>query len=103
MIQIWESSCVPIVSKPRVTKLLKKNIDNYADLKKSFGRKNTETFQNKLAAFQKIICSLFDISACKCTDFEECACPKEKIVPIEERNFLVDQRSSRKMYVGPID
>ena len=94
---------MPIVSKPLVTKLLKKNIDNYANLKKSFGQKNTETFQNKLAAFQKTICSLFDISACKCTDFEKCVCPKEKKVPIKERNFLVDQRSSRKMYIGPID
>ena len=91
------------LSKPHVTKLFKNKLDNYASLKKSIGRREAETFKVKLAAFKKSISGLFDISACKCTDFTSCACPKEKKVPIKERLFIVDQRSERKMYIRQID
>ena len=103
VISVLETSCVPIVSKPRVTELLQKKLKNYADLKKSVSRKETENFKIKLAAFQESICSLFDISACDCKDFTACSCPKEKKVPIQEQIFLVDQRSKNKMYIGTID
>ena len=93
---------MPTLSKPRVTKLFKNKLDNYASLKKSIGRREAETFKVKLAAFKKSISGLFDISACKCTDLTSCACPKEKKVPIKERLFIVDQRSERKMYIGRI-
>ena len=102
-IPIWETSCVPIVSKPRVTELLHKKLKNYADLKKRVSRKETENFKIKLAAFPESVCSIFDISACDCKAFTACNCPKEKKVPIQERIFLVDQRSENKMYIGTID
>ena len=92
VIPALETSCVPIVSKPRVTESLHEKVKNYADLKKRVSRKETENFKIKLAAFQESVCSLFDISACNCTDFTACSCPKEKKVPIQERIFLVDQR-----------
>ena len=94
---------MPTLSKPRVTKLFKNKLDNYASLKKSIGRREAETFKVKLAALKKSISGLFEISACKCTDFTSYACPKEKKVPMRERLFIVDQRSERKMYIGRID
>ena len=103
VIQIWETSLVPIGSKPHVTELRKKNVNIYANLKKSIGRKETKNFKLKLEAFQNSICKLFDISACKCTDSLECACRKEKKVPMEDRNFLLDQRSGWKMYIRLIN
>ena len=53
VLQIWKSSGVPTLSKPRVTKLFKNKLDNYASLKKSIGRREAETFKVKLAAFKK--------------------------------------------------
>ena len=94
---------MPIVSKPRVTELFQKKLKNYANLKRSVSRKETENFKIKLAAFQESICRLFDKPACKFKAFTAYNCPKEKKVPIQERMFLVDQRSERKMYIETID
>ena len=69
VIQIWKTSFVPIVPKPRVAELLKNKLDIYVDLKRSIGRNKTENFKLKPKAFKKSIYELFDISASKCTDF----------------------------------
>ena len=53
--------------------------------------------------FHESIGSLFDISTCKCTNFANCTCPKDKKVPFQEQQFLSDQRFARKMYIGSID
>ncbi|KAK4884062.1 hypothetical protein RN001_000333 [Aquatica leii] len=45
--------------------------------------------------------TLFDISLCKCKDFLICKCKIK--VPVAERAFLTDQRTSRKMLIGGID
>ena len=87
VIPALETSCVPIVSKPRVTELLHEKVKNYADLKR-VSRKETENFKIKSAAFQESVCNLFDISACNCKDFTACSCPKEKKVPIQKRFFF---------------
>uniref|UniRef100_A0A6P7FUT2 Uncharacterized protein LOC114334377 n=1 Tax=Diabrotica virgifera virgifera TaxID=50390 RepID=A0A6P7FUT2_DIAVI len=44
---------------------------------------------------------LFDISLCKCKDFLSCSCTIK--VPVLEREFLTDQRTSRKMVIGRVD
>src|SRR6218665_553160 len=47
---------------------------------------------------------LFDIAACKCLDVSQlCTCAKDKQVPQEERQFLIDQRTSRNMMIGHVD
>ena len=101
VIQIWETSLVPIASKPRLNKLLEKKFHIYANLKKSIGRIETGNFKLKPKAFQKSICELFDISTCKCTDFSACVCRKESTN--ERAEFLLDQPPGRKMYIRPID
>lgn len=103
VLQVWQTSSIPTVSKPRVMALLKKQLKSYQNLKKIINRKDSKEFKNKFASFKNNISSLFDISYCKCTDFSTCRCPKEKKVPIKERDFLSDQRSVRKMYIGSID
>ena len=47
--------------------------------------------------------TLFDISACKCADLENCSCDKSRKVPIKEQNFLKDQRNERAFFIGKID
>ena len=57
--------------------------------------------QNRLGS--KKAYDLFDISHCQCKEFRSCQCVKEKKVPRAEQEFLRDQRSSRKMYIGEVN
>ena len=66
VMQIWKTSSLPTLSKPRVTELMRKRLDEYFDLKKNVNSKETETFKKKLAKFRESIRSLYDISTCKC-------------------------------------
>lgn len=47
--------------------------------------------------------NLFDICSCKCTNLECCDCPKDQRVPKIEREFLIDQRTQRRMVIGTVD
>ena len=60
-------------------------------------------FEKKLQEFTSKNKHIFDIAACKCVDFSLCPCKKDHKVPTEERPFLIDQRTSRKMFVQGID
>jgi len=67
------------------------------------GRQGEDNYQRKLQKFRgdsKI--KLFDIAACKCKE-SLCKCDKTRRVPVEERTFLSDQRTTRKMVIGGID
>ena len=77
----------------------------YSSLLKSMkSRGKKENFQSKIKALVNIAqATLFDISACKCTDFENCFCDKSRKVPIKEQNFLKDQRNERALFIGRID
>ena len=101
--QVWETSSLPTLSKPRVTELMRKRLDQYFELKKNLSRKESVNFNKKLAKFCKSVGTLFDISTCKCTNFATYACSREKNVPVQEQQFLCDQRTLRKMYIGSID
>ena len=103
VMQVWETSSLPTLSKPRVTELMRKRLDQYFDVKENLSRKESENFKKKLAKFHKSIGTLSDISTIKCTNFETCACSREKKVPVQEQHFLSNQRTVRKMYIGSID
>ena len=61
-------------------------------------------FQNKLKELARIAqATLFDVCACKCSDFNEYSCEKSRKVPIKERHFLIDQRGSRMLFIGEVD
>ena len=52
--------------------------------------------------------TLFDIAMCKCnltalTGSSACTCAKGRQIPVEERTFLEDRRTSRKMIFSNID
>ena len=58
---------------------------------------------DKSKQFMESLNELFDIAACQCKDLLECNCPKELKVPARERDFLLDQRTVRKMKIGGVD
>lgn len=38
------------------------------------------------------------MACCKCTDFELCQCENDRKVPVQQQQFLMDQRHQRKMH-----
>ena len=67
VMQIWEASSLPTLSKPRVTELMRKRLDEYFDLKKNVNSRETENFKKKnWQSFVKTSGHYYDISTCKC-------------------------------------
>lgn len=104
LINIWQSSSIPIVSRKRIYDMISTLHSQYKSLLKvNKNRRNSDSFKKKLLLFQEKSRQLFDIACCKCTDFEKCTCAKEHKVPQAERPFLIDQRGSRAMVIGGLD
>ena len=99
--EIWIKSSIPTVSQQQILAKVKKCHESYRTLMKT-DRKRKD-FENKMEEFNAKNSNLFDIAACKCVDFTSCSCSKDNKVPVEERPFLTDQRTTRKMYIEGID
>jgi hypothetical protein len=101
---LWHKASVPIVLLTRVLQLIRTYHDKHMMQIKPFkGRQGEDNYQRKLQKFRddsKI--KLFDIAACKCKELL-CKCDKTRRVPVEERTYLSDQRTTRKMVIGGID
>lgn len=101
IVNAWDKASIPTVSRRRIEALFKSFYDNYGKILKSF-RKNQCT-ENKLDHFKSGANIIIDICSCKCRDFNNCHCVMDKKVPAIEREFLTDQRTSRKMIMGSVD
>ena len=64
---------------------------------------HTNNYQKKLKDFKVNVPVFFDIAACRCISASVCKCKPELKVPPEKTNFLLDQRTSRKMVIGEVD
>lgn len=103
LITIWTKASLPVVTKDRVHQLLKCCFEKYLNLIRYPKTKRNDSYERKVNCFLESSQKLFDIAACKCTSFETCSCIKPRKVPITERDFLLDQRSERKMVISGID
>lgn len=103
--EIWHRASIPIVSHTRILQLLQAYHDKYMKLMKPFkSRKSSETYNYKVQCFkEKSKITLFDIAACKCDLSSGCVCDKFQKVPVDEREFLLDQRGARNMVISGID
>jgi hypothetical protein len=102
---LWFKSSIPVISHKRVLEKIRLFHNKYRNLLKPYSsRKNAPKYAEKITSFaDEASTSLFDIAACKCLDMALCHCTNDKKVPHEERDFLVDQRSARKMMIGHVD
>lgn len=96
---LWQKASIPIVSHNRVLQLVKAYHAKCKNLIKSLKRLSEEKKQEFYKSSEK----LFDLSSCKCKNFELCSCFKDQKVPKEEQAFLIDQRTDRKMIMTNID
>ena len=55
VMQIWKISSFPTLSKPRVTELMRKRLDEYFDLKKNVNSKVIENFKKNWQSFAKAL------------------------------------------------
>ena len=99
---IWRKAGKPTVLHTQVAQLFVTYHDKkYLSLLKSVkSRGRQENFQSKMSDLVDIArVTLFDISACKCTNLESCSCDKSRKLPMKERNFLKDQRNDRSLII----
>src|SRR6266496_4214024 len=102
--KIWIKASVPVLSQQRVRDLVKTYYDQYRNLMKPYKeRKTNKQYMERVSLFQQNSNKLFDIAACKCLDFSACHCHKDNKVPLQERKFLIDQRTDRRMMIGNVD
>lgn len=101
---LWNKASIPILSHTRVLQMLRVYLDKYRKLLKCFkGRRNVNTYKDKLKCFRDDSKRrLFDIAACKCV-LTECHCDPARKVPKDEQEFLTDQRTVRLMCIGSVD
>lgn len=104
LLEIWENASIPVLSNARIMTLIRAYHEKYMRLlKQPKSKLSSEQYKKRLEQFQQESREkLFDIAACKC-DFILCKCEKSKKVPKSEQAFLLDQRTSRKMFIGNID
>ena len=110
LVAIWEKASIPTIAEKGIVKAVsslqeeKKRALKNEKLKKQIQENNQ---------------SLFDISACKCSQIPcaeiqcptedcdevhiECKCDADRKVPMREIGFLFDQRGPRKMFMSGID
>lgn len=101
--KVWQNASIPVVSRKRIIQLIKNCHDKYMNLMKSYkARKTQNSFNEKLVTFRNSYNVLFDIASCKC-DSSSCHCEKTRKIPKPEQQFLLDQRTQRKMRIGGID
>lgn len=96
---IWVKASIPIVQHKRVNAMLKAYHSKCKNLLKSYPK----IPEKKLEEFRHSSKALFDISTCKCKDIKKCICPRIKKIPPKEQDFLIDQRTTRKMVIGTVD
>jgi len=96
---IWIKASIPIVERKRIKAMLK----TYHSKCKNLLKSHPKIPDKKLVEFRRSSKALFDIATCKCKDIKNCICPRIKKIPVREQNFLIDQRTSRKMVIGSID
>ena len=91
-----------MVSDQQILYLIKKYYEKVRNVKKFIKSSINVVIRRKIKEFRENAeDKLFDISACKCSNFVLCKCKIK--VPVREREFLTDQRNKRKMFIGLID
>ena len=103
--ELYVKAGIPTVAISSIIVRIKRLVEKVHALRKyPSSKKDSDFFQTNLASFD----TLFDVCSCKCVDNgvverNQCSCALSSKVPPLEWNFWLDQKTSRKMYIGLID
>ena len=100
---LWKKASIPTVTHTRVLQLIRCYHDKYTALLKYPINKRNQNYKVKTEVFRKDSKKLFDIASCKCTLLSSCSCGKPFRIPVQEHEFLTDQRGPRTMIIGGVD
>lgn len=105
VIEIWQRASLPIINSKSVVRKISQYYTKYVALLKSFKKRQFEqNYASKLEAYRHTgNVNLFDIASCQCLDFSLCYCEAVRKIPLEERVFLTDQRTTRQMCIAGVD
>ena len=104
LVQIYETASIPIVSRQRIIAMIQSYHKNCISINDVIKRENeSQTVKARSAVFKQEAEKLFDVTACKCLGFNDlCHYPKDKEEPKIEQQFLIDQKTDRKMGVDRV-
>lgn len=94
---IWQKTGIPLCDKSNAIRELKKFHKKYLLVRKLFKGKLTQKNDEKIVKFKEQCQKLYDIAYCKCA--LNCKCGETKQVPVCQKAFLRDQRSSRLLSI----
>lgn len=101
---VWKKASIPVVSTRRIQDMIKKYHEKYRKIIKLLSAKGSANKLEKVKTFRDDAKrKLFDICLCKCTELKRCNCSLSNKVPKEEQEFLLDQRTTRKMFIGSVN
>ena len=102
--EIYRKASIPCVTHKRIVAKIKEYHERYRKLLKIFNsRKDLNGDESKISRFYDDSKKLFDFVSCKCKTFDDCRCNKDLKIPVIERDFVVDQRNERRMFIGNTD
>lgn len=104
--ELWTKASLPCISHRSIVRRIETLYKSYLNLMKTYSReKETQSkyFIENSIQFQQQSSTLFDISLCTCKDYNTCNCIPTNKVPVDERQFLYDQRTEQKMFISSID
>lgn len=110
--EIWMKASVPCVSSRQIIAKISLLHTKYRALLKKYSpapvtkkqKQKFALFSDRARAFrEENVKKLFDVCLCKCVSLADCSCPRAHKVPAREHDFLSDQRTTRRMFIGALD
>lgn len=102
VIALYVNASIPHVSFNRVVQKINTLHEEYIKIKSylnNLKKKESPALRQKIDDFKSKCEQLFDISSCKCKNFEDCDCSVNERVPSFAQKFLIDQRGERKSFL----
>lgn len=97
---VWIKTGIPIISNKSIERKVARLYSEYQMVIKFKSRPHE--FQKKATQFREAMeKTLFNIASCQCES--QCKCPYGSKVPLKERQFLSDQKSTRLLFLTSVD
>jgi len=103
--EIYDKASIPTTEVSSIVIRIKRLITKVQELGKyPDAKRSSATFKENLQSLENV----FDICACKCFDSgardrSACKCPLVCKIPAIEWEFWIDQKTTRRMFIGQVD
>lgn len=97
---LYKQLRIPTVTRNQVIQMILDYHKKYMIMKGDVrNASNSTKIEQRIKNFKdSAIMKLFDICACKCSNFVHCTCHEDKKIPLHMQNFILDQRRSSRHF-----